>query len=125
MDNRTNDQTTSTAKQQSHSKPVAKSLPYITTAKEARFLTNVLFGCVSAKELRNITGSQNIWNTASILRDKGWVIHTINRPVFDRDGLKTHAGYYQLDQSQRTLAQTVLNSFYGASQQPLEIVHEK
>jgi len=125
MDNRTNEQTTSTAKQQSHSKPVAKSLPYITTPREARFLTNVLYGSVSAKELRGITGSENIWDTCSRMRDKGWVIHTINRPVFDRDGLKTHAGYYLLDQDQRTLAQTVLDNFYGASQQPLEIVHEK
>jgi len=37
-----------------------QQLPYITTLREARFLSNVLYGAVSAKELRNITGSQNI-----------------------------------------------------------------
>lgn len=96
--------------------------PYISTPKEARFLSNVLYGAVSAKELRGITGSENIWDTCSRIRDKGWIIHTRNRPVFDRDGTKTHAGYYALDQSQRSLAQTVLNNFYGADQQELGVV---
>lgn len=99
-----------------------QKLPYITTPRESRFLSNVVYGAISAKELRDITGSQNIWNTASAMRDKGWVIHTINRPVYDRDGHKTHAGYYRLDDSQREHAQTVLNEFYRSTQQTVEVV---
>lgn len=88
--------------------------PYITTPKEARFLNSVINSEVSTKQLREITGSQNIWDTAAHLREKGWMIHTINRPVFDRDGNKTKSGYYLLDQSQKEHAQSALNAFYDA-----------
>ena len=100
----------------------SKITPYITTPREARFLSNILYSAVSTKELRDISGSQNVWNQAAILRDKGWVIRTINRPIFDRDGHKTQAGYYQLDHSQREHAQAVLNDWYGANQTELEVV---
>lgn len=96
--------------------PNVKQLPYISTPREARFLANIIYGDSSAKELRGIAGSDNIWNSAKIMREKGWVIHTVNRPVYDRDGKKTHAGYYRLDNAQREHAQTVLNAFYAVAE---------
>jgi hypothetical protein len=99
-----------------------QQLPYISTPREARFLSNVINDALAIKELRTLTGSDNIWDTARHLRAKGWLIHTIKRPVFDRDGNKTTSGYYQLDQSQREHAQTVLNEFYRSTQQTVEVV---
>ena len=97
------------------SQVISKRAPYISTPREARFLSNILYGAVSAKELRGITGSENIWNTAKIMREKGWRIQTINRPVYDRDGNRTHAGYYLLENEQREHAKGVLDEYYQAN----------
>lgn len=99
------------------SQVLSKRTPYISTPREARFLANILYGAVSAKELRDISGSQNVWNTAKIMREKGWRIQTINRPVYDRDGNKTHAGYYRLENDQREHAKDVLDKYYQCNEQ--------
>ena len=85
-------------------------VPIVTTARQKRLISHIALMEVSVHNLRNLVGSDNIWEEVRILRGKGWIIHTIKRPQYDRDGRKVQAGHYQLDTSQIPLAMGIINS---------------
>jgi hypothetical protein len=78
--------------------------PTIKTIRQLRFLSGLLGGEMPIHDLRNMAGSENIWQECKVLRAQGWIIHTDSKPFVDRDGQKVRSGYYSLDPSQREIA---------------------
>lgn len=93
----------------------APKKPFIKTPRQARFIQAVLFSTVSTHTLREMVGSENIWNECAILREQGWKIQTTRIPAFDRDRKKVSIGHYRLDYHQRPHALQELEFFYAES----------
>jgi len=56
--------------------------PLIKTPRQCRFIFNVINNPISAHDLRNSVGSENIWEEARQLRQQGWLIITTKKQLF-------------------------------------------
>jgi len=83
----------------------------INSERQYRLILAILEHPRATNELIQIVGANNVPDVVKKLRAKGWIIHTLTAPVFDRDGHKVDAGSYKLDSSQKEQAKQVLQDY--------------
>ena len=88
----------------------------LNSKRQYRLLLAILEKPRATNELIRIVGANNIPDVVKKLRNKGWAIHTLNSPVYDRDNNKVDAGSYKLDLSQVEKAIEALKSFKGGEE---------
>lgn len=85
--------------------------PTLKTARDYRFILNLLGGEVSTHDLVASVGSANIWEHCRQLKKCGWLIITTTKPFKDRDGKINPTGYYHLSENQKPLALEELQGY--------------
>jgi len=97
--------------QQGNSSATTQHKPTIGTTRACRLLLNIIYQPVPVHDLRAIVGSENIWDEARQLRQRGWLVITTKKTITDRDGLKVSSGNYHLAASQRSFALAAVQAF--------------
>ncbi|WP_178861682.1 hypothetical protein [Thiomicrorhabdus cannonii] len=86
----------------------------VTSERQYRLMLAILEAPKPINALIQIVGANNVPDIVKKLRARGWQIHTLTAPVYDRDGNKVSGGSYVLDKSQLEDAKAALRVYRGA-----------
>lgn len=113
MKNRTNNHESTASSTQINCSNIndLKQTLIISTERQYRLILAILERPIGTNELIRLIGANNVPAVVMRLRRKGWLIHTLMAPIYNRDGEKVDAGSYKIDQSQIEGAREALSAW--------------